>query len=231
MGQPPPLGPDDYVAEYLFDWSTPPAGELLDHVADAVVRTVGSEAFEPLGRRFDDAVGRPREDDDDFALLQAIRSDWVVCEASISGTPGDSWAWRAARGEVAELGGPEVRAVAASFTGLFEIWPGRTTWVRDRLRGLCLPLADPPEGIEAAQQASALWELRLLPSIDGTPGVRLGRRPLEYPMSLLSRLESSHGERWTAHGGLDLMVLRRARLAWVRGRKVGGFARYLDREL
>jgi len=222
----PTLGPDDYVAEYLFDWSTPPAGELLDHVADAVVRTVGPEAFEPLGRVFDDTVGRPREDDEDFALLQAIRSDWVICEASISGVPGDSWAWRAARGEITGAGGPDALAVAASVTGLFEIWPGRITWVRDRLRGLCLPLVDPPEGIEPARQASALWELRLLPAHDGQDGVRLGRRPLEYPLSLLTLLEASHGDRWTDRG-LDLMQLRKARLAWVRARRIGPFERHL----
>lgn len=221
-------GPEDYVAEYLFDWSTPPAGELFDHVADAVVRHAGAEAFTPLGYRFDDAVGRPREDDEDFALLQAIRSDWVVCDASIDGTPGNTWAWRAARGEVPGVDVTDARAVAASVTGLFEVWPGRVTWVRDRVRGLCLPLVDTPEGVVQARHASALWELRLLPDASGR-GVRLGRRPLEYPLSLLTLLEASHGDRWSTGGGLDLMSLRRARLGWIRGRRVGPFERHLRR--
>ena len=195
----------------------------------------GRARLAPLLARFDAEMDRLHDDDESFALLQAIRLDWALCDASVDedGPPGDTWAHRAAAGQVEGVAAqPVYRLLARSITGLFEVWSGHPTWLRDRVRGLCMPLARPTAPwLPATDGVAALWELRLVLDEDGA---HLCRPALEYPLEILPILQRAHDRRFAGGSGslrsvepLALQRLRRSRLRWRRagrGEPVGYFS-------
>ncbi len=210
-----------------------PYGELLDDLATTIFGGPGgAERFNRSVASFDEALGTISEEDEDFALLQAIRTDHALCDAHATEPlfepqPGDTWAWRAATGRfpLIEPDG-HIEAIAASFAGLFEVWPGRRTWVRDRISGRVVPLLDEVVGV-SEEDGPALWELRLVPEGEGA---RLARPPLVYPAGdLLPYLERTHARRFTTEGGPSLGRLRRARLVWIRSRRRVAMSAQLER--
>lgn len=208
-------------------------GDLLDDLATTIFGGPGgAERFARSVAPFDEALGSISEEDEDFALLQAIRTDYALCEAHateplLEPKVGDTWAWRAATGRFPLIeSDPRIEAVAASFVGLFEIWPGRRTWVRDRISGRVVPLLDEVVGV-GEDDRPGLWELRLIPEAEGG---RLARPPLVYPAGdLLPYLERTHGSRFTPGGGPSLARLRRARLVWIRSRRRVAMSAQLER--
>lgn len=214
--QPRPARP--YVPARLHGDPTLPAGEPLDEMAAAVFGGAGGRArLEPLLDRFAEVVGAISVDDPDFELLSVARMDWALCDA---GERGQTWAWRLVQGELGDLAGeapPRWRDAACSVVGLFEVYPGDPTWVRDRLTGLTLRVFDsvgPWPGADPERPA-ALWELRLIPDqLRG--GFHLARPPLDYPLGLLERLEDSFHRRFAADRWPNLADCRRARLRYLR---------------
>ncbi len=198
---------------------TPPAGLALDALAAAVFAgEVGRARLAPLFERFEQDVGRVAGDDVDFELLQLVRMDWALCDAAIpGGSPGDTWAWRAIHGEVPGfVPTPSCQQAARSITGLFEVFPGEPTWVRERLSGLVLRLFDSigPWPHAEPERPAALWELRLVP--DPAGGFHVARPPLDYPPDLLDLLEREFGQRFSVPRWPSMQDLRRARLRYTR---------------
>ncbi len=189
----------------------------LDRLGEAVFAAAPGRAA-PLVRRWDEQVGKLGAGDRDHELLQASRVDWALCDAEL-GSPGDTWAWRAAHGRVPGVE-PDaaVQALARSQVGLFEVWPGRPAVLRGRIRGLCLRIEDPQlAALGERGKIAALWELRVVFTRDGA---RVCRPPIAYPLEILPRLTRAHEQHWRAPDrGLDLMQLRRMRLAWTRARR------------
>lgn len=203
------------------EW-TLPAGEALDALAAAVFSgAAGRTRLAPLLERFDAQVGGLEVDDPDYELLQVSRMDWALCDAPATSEagPGDTWAWRAIHGRVPGLApseAPSERAAACSLVGLFEVFPGEPTWVRDRVSGLVLCLFDAvgPFGAVEPGRPAALWELRLVP--DEAGGVHVARAPIDYPLDLLEALEDGFARRFEAQPWPSMQDLRRARLRYLR---------------
>lgn len=245
----------DYVPARVEREHSLPGGEGLDRLAAAVfggAGPAGPARLAPLIERFDEEVGKLAVDDEDFELLSVGRMDWALCDVSSLGVPvasragraRDSWAWRAVHGELPgypQLAGrPELRAAACSITGLFEVFPGEPTWVRDRLSGVVLRVRESvgpwPRGGSGAEGPAALWELRLVPCLDPsceaeastesesasenplrfTGEFALARPPLDYPLELLEVLEDHHARRFRDPPWPTMQDLRRARLRHVR---------------
>jgi hypothetical protein len=202
------------------------AGAALDALAVEVFSgSLGRARLAPLLELFEREVGKIDEDDPDFEQLQLARMDWALCEARIPGAAaGDSWAWRAIHGGLeCERSGsrqaPSWSTAARSICGLFEVFPGEPTWVRDRLSGMVLRLFDhigpwPGAPIEGP---AALWELRLVP--DDTGGFRMARAPIDYPPDLLRLLERELPKQFATRRWPTLQDLRKARLHF---RRAGG---------
>ena len=201
------------------------AGDALDRLAAAVFSGVeGRARVAPLLERFDAEVGALAPDEPDFDLMQIARMDWALCD--VPATPdaalGDTWAWRAIHGRVPGLPvfdthypGSSVAAAARSVVGLFEIYPGEPTWVRDRLSGLVLRLSDSvgPFPVLEPERPAALWELRLVP--DGGGGFFVAREPIDYPIELLDKLEQDFPKLFSRAPWPTLQDLRRARLRYL----------------
>jgi hypothetical protein len=202
-----------------------PASAALDAVAAAAFDgAAGRARLAPLLARFDEEVGALAPDDPDFELLQLARMDWALCDvpAEAHAQPGDTWGWRVIHGRVP--GGyceptPLRTAAARAVTGLFEVFPGEPTWVRDRISGLTLRLFDGvgpfPHG--DPERPAALWELRLVPDPSG--GCFVARPPIDYPLELLEALEREFARRFAASRWPNVQDLRRARLRYLRAGK------------
>jgi hypothetical protein len=202
-----------------------PASAALDAVAAAAFDGVAGRArLAPLLARFDAEVGALVSDDPDFELLQLTRMDWALCDvpAEPGAQPGDTWAWRVIHGRVPGARcepSPLRNAAARSVSGLFEVFPGEPTWVRDRISGVVLRLFDGvgPFPHAEPERAAALWELRLVPDPSG--GCFVARPPIDYPLELLEALEQELGRRFASDRWPDMQGLRRARLRYLRAGK------------
>jgi len=153
--------------------------------------------------------------------MQVARMDWALCDvpAEANGPPGDTWAWRVIHGRVAgvELEPTPLRQAAArSLTGLFEVFPGEPTWVRDRMSGLILRLFDAvgPFPYADPNGPAAVWELRLVPDPSG--GCFIARPPIDYPLELLETLDGAFARRFSEAPWPAMQDLRRARLRYLR---------------
>jgi hypothetical protein len=214
------------------------AGEALDRLAAAVFSgDPGRARATPLLARFDAEVGSLEPDDPDFELLQVSRMDWALCDvpATADAVPGDTWAWRALCGRVPGLPsfdtsypGSSVAAAARAVVGLFEVYPGEPTWVRDRVSGLVLRVVDSvgPFPVLDPDRAAALWELRLVP--DGGGGFLIARAPIDYPLELLDTLEHGFSRLFSRPSWPSLQELRRARLRYLRSGKRTPIGRMLS---
>jgi hypothetical protein len=201
---------------------TPPAGAALDALAAAVFSGErGRARLTPLFERFEAEVEKIAGDDVEFELLQLVRMDWALCDATIGGaSPGETWAWRAIHGEIPGfVASPSSRYAARSISSLFEVFPGEPTWVRDRLSGVVLRLFDSigPWPHAEPEHAAALWELRLVPDPSG--GFHVARPPIDYPPDLLELLDHEFSRRFAAQRWPSMQALRRAR---VRFHRAGG---------
>ncbi|MFO7564417.1 MAG: hypothetical protein R6X02_17355 [Enhygromyxa sp.] len=209
-----------------------PASEALDAVAAAAFAgPAGRARLAPLLARFEQEVGVLAPDDPELELLALVRMDWALCDvpAEPGAHPGDTWAWRVIHGRVPGVRcdpSPLRAAAARSVTGLFEVFPGEPTWVRDRISGLVLRLFDgvgPFPQVEPGRPA-ALWELRLVPDPSG--GCFVARPAIDYPLELLELLEAEFPRRFACavaeHPGEPgprwptMQDLRRARLRYLR---------------
>ncbi len=198
------------------------AGDILDGLAARVFAgPLGLTRLAALFERFEQQVGKIGEDDPDFDQLQLVRMDWALCDATIPGAgPGETWAWRAACGELSESLSDRASWLAArTVCGLFEVFPGEPAWVRDRLSGVVLRLFDGigPWPHAPIEQPAALWELRLVPDEGG--GFRMARPPIDYPPELLDTLDEELPKQFAADRWPTLQDLRRARLRY---RRAGG---------
>jgi hypothetical protein len=205
------------------------AGEALDRLAAAVFSGVqGRARVAPLLERFDAEVDTLEPDDPDFELLSVSRMDWALCDvpATADAVAGDTWAWRALNGRVPGLPefdtsypGSSVAAAARAVVGLFEVYPGEPTWVRDRVSGLVLRLLDSvgPFPVLDPERPAALWELRLVP--DNSGGFFVARVPIDYPIELLDTLEQGFSRVFSQSPWPSLQDLRRARLRYLRAGK------------
>ncbi len=187
----------------------------LDDLAAAVFGgEAGLERLDPLGRQFDNAVGRLPRDDPHWARWQVLRTDWALCEAELD-RPGDTWARRAAAGGVPDVPAqPRWRVVAATQAGLYQVWPGRKPWVREALRGLAGPLPGhaPVDGADEGQPV-ALWDVHVAWDKDGA---RVCRQPWTYPLELVSWLEDRRLAGLTGQSSPSLLELRRGCLRLLR---------------
>jgi hypothetical protein len=202
------------------------AGEALDALAAAVFSGPAGRAREaPLLERFDHEVGALEADDADFDLLQISRMDWALCDvpATPDAVPGDTWAWRAINGLVpgiARLDKPTILTAARSIVGLFEVYPGTPTWVRDRVSGVVLRLLDGVGPFPALEpgEPGAIWELRLVGDA-AAGGFSIARVPIDYPIELIDTLDDQLARRFAAQPWPTLQDLRRARLRYLRAGK------------
>lgn len=215
--------PEREIVQARVAPEAPPAGEALDRLAAAVFDgPAGQARLAPLIDRYAEQVGSFEVDDAEYELLQVQRMDWALCDAPADDArhPGDTWAWRALQGELPELGlepTPSLEAAARSLAGLFEVYPGEPTWVRDRISGLVLRVFDsvgPWPGADPSRPA-ALWEMRLIPAQVGG-GFFLARAPIDYPDDLLEALEGEFTRRFASERWPSMQDLRRARLRFVR---------------
>jgi hypothetical protein len=189
----------------------------LDELAEAVFGTLeGRRRLDPLLRRWDAEVGLIHEGDPHHGLWHAIRVDWALCDAEIEGGrgPGDTWAARAAAGLIDGIEPePRWRAVSSTMVGLFEVWASEPPFLRDRLRGMCMPLHDAVRLIPGDDGPAALWEVRVC--ICGGHG-HLCRSPLPYPLEILPILDRAHADRFAGDAPLRGSKLRRAWFAYHR---------------
>ena len=196
-----------------------PVVEALDALASAVFGgPAGKARLDPLLDEYDLAVGDIKEEDDDAALLHAIRTDWALLDATPYGEgPGATWAWRAARGRVEGVEPDEwTLPLASSLTSIFEVWPGSPSWLRDVLRGITVPVLDPLVGVTPHEnRPGAHWETRVVVLPEGA---RLLRPALEYPPEVMRLLPDTGVP---ARPMSALQQMRRHRLAWARGRRRG----------
>lgn len=198
-------------------------GDLLDELAFAVFGGAeGERRLAAISARYDEIVGAVHPDDPYWELFQAHRVDWALCDADIPGGAGvgDTWLARAIANRIPGVVVTESQlAVRSTYCGLFEIWPASTPFLRDRLRGLCVPLADDVE-VEPGPRGepSALWELRV---IFEHGHARLCRPPLPYPLELLELLDDAEQQRWRDLAPpLGALWLRRALLRFVRAARI-----------
>ena len=196
----------------------------LDRLGEAVFGGVrGRRRAEPLLEAIDRIVGGLSLGDEPYEILQGHRVDWALCEMlAPGGGPGETWAWRAARGLLPEVApSPIVEALATSVVGLFEVWRARGDLVlRERFSGIVTHLAPTPaqRALEVEGEVG-LWEARVVLLADGA---HLCRRPLAYPAEILPWLERATEQRWGGEMAVDLLDLRAMRLRW---RRSGGSPR------
>jgi hypothetical protein len=214
------------------------AGEALDRLAAAVFSgTLGRACVAPLLARFDAEVGVLDPEDPDFDLLQVSRMDWALCDvpATPDAVAGDTWAWRAIHARASNLPnfdasypGSSVAAAARAVVGLFEVYPGEPTWVRDRISGLVVRLLDSvgPFPVSEPERPAALWELRLVP--DDSGGFFVARAPIDYQLELLDALEHDFARLFSPSPWPSLQDLRRARLRYLRAGKRTPIGRMLS---
>ncbi len=190
--------------------------ELLDGAATLVFGDArGRARLEPLLERWNTAVGAVREDDGQRELLQAVRTDWALCDAV--GEDGRSWLARLVDGELDLPVRPELAALRRSHVGLFEVFPGKVSWLRDLRAGLCVPVLDPLSTPAEPHGPAAVWEVRVVVE-EGV--AQLCRPPLPYPMALLSKLrERSRARFEDADRRLRWETLRRGWLQYSRARR------------
>lgn len=202
-----------------------PASDALDAVAAAAFAgPAGKRRLACLLERFEAEVGALAVDEPDFELMQLARMDWALCDvpAEPNAAPGDTWAWRAIHGRIPGVvckPTPLRIAAANSLTGLFEVFPGEPTWVRDRISGLVLRLFDGVGPFPHADpdRPAALWELRLVPDPSG--GCFIARPAIDYPLELLDALDREFSRRFSASPWPCMQDLRRARLRYFRAGK------------
>lgn len=189
--------------------AAPSYDDALDDLSARVFEgDAGTGRLRPLLSRYDAAIGALHPDDPHHELLHVLRTDWALLDAEVDG-PGDTWAWRVARGRV-----PRVRSrpidgtIARSICGVFEVWRAREPWLRDPTRGVCLPLADRVH-LEATPEGgpAALWEMRIV-----VAGGRafMCRPPLPYPLQALEVLRDAARFRLAGQGERLGHKLRRA---------------------
>jgi hypothetical protein len=203
--------------------AAPAYDEALDDLcARAFAGEAGAARLRPLLARYDAAIGVLHPEDPHHELLHALRIDWALVDAEVDG-PGDTWAWRVARGRVATVRGQPIDGtIARSICGVFEVWRDREPWLREPTRGLCLPLADrvhleaPPEGGPAA-----VWEMRIV-----VAGGRafMCRPPLPYPLETVAVLREAAKFRLGGHGERLGHKLRRAWLHTARSTRADAAA-------
>jgi hypothetical protein len=186
-----------------------PSEDDLDALAEAVFGgEAGARRLQPLLDRFAAEVGVLRDDDVVTELFRAYRTDWALVDAELDG-PGDTWARRASHGLIEGVAPrPSFAAIAASLSGVFEVWPTRPPWLRDRLRGISVALADPVHVEPLGKgEPAAVWEARL--SIDDGRA-HLLRPPLPYPVEVLPVLQDLGAARWRTGVRPGALALRRA---------------------
>ena len=183
--------------------------DLLDDLASRVFGgEEGEGRLRPLLDRWEREVGRIQEDDEQREVLQAVRTDWALCEAD----PDAPWLRRVLAGAVADVPPDDRwRPLLGTHVGLFEVWPGPQAWLRDVRSGLSVRLADPvrveplPEGGPAA-----LWEVRIA-IVDGA--AQMCRPPLSYPLGVLDPLHDHNRARFET--GVPPVSLLRLRRYWL----------------
>ncbi len=197
-------------------------GASLDSLAERVFSGPdGHERARPLLAAHDRVIGRIVGSDDQHELLRASRIDWALCEARppelVDPKAVDTWAWRVASDRVPGIrSAPDDVAIAGSVAGLFEVWPGRRAWLRDRLSGLSVELDGriDERALAVGSGPGALWDARV---VLGAHGAVLCRRPIEYPLAILPMLERAHARSFGARP-CPLLPLRRAWILWRRSR-------------
>ncbi len=190
-------------------------GSMLDEVASFVFEgAAGAARLAPLLERWNDEVGTIREDDEQRELLQAIRTDWALCDAATG--DGRPWLHRALEGELGPIADPW-RVLRRHHVGLFEVFPGKVSWLRDLRGGLCVPVLEPVPLHSEPSGPAALWEVRVV-LVEGT--AVLARAPLAYPMEILGVvLERSRARFGSASPKLRWPALRRGWLHNSRARR------------
>ncbi|MEM6290281.1 MAG: hypothetical protein AAGA54_03420 [Myxococcota bacterium] len=188
---------------------------LLDEAAARVFDgEAGRARLAPLLERWDDEVGAIREDDALRELLQAVRTDWALCD--VPRRDGRPWLHHLLEGAFGTI--PDRwRPLARNHVGLFEVFPGAVSWLRDLRAGLSVPVLDalpqPPE----PDGPAAIWEARVILS-EGT--AVLARPPLAYPMQMhptfVAKSEARFG---AAQPKLPWAALRRGWLHVSRARR------------
>ncbi len=193
--------------------------DALDRLGEAVFGGErGRQRSAPLLSALDRIVGGISLGDQPYATLQGHRVDWALCEMlAPRGSPGETWAWRAAMGMLPEVEAtPIVDALASSVIDLFEVWRSRGELVlRGRLSGIVTHLAPAEEELEIEGELG-LWEARVVLLSDGA---RICRGPLAYPEEILPWLERATEQRWGGEMTVDLLDLRAMALRW---RRSGG---------
>ncbi|MCA9692578.1 MAG: hypothetical protein KC636_23465 [Myxococcales bacterium] len=180
--------------------------DRLDRLAEAVFGgALGRARAAPLLAEHDAIVGRIVATDEHCELLRSARVDWALCEATPAGAaPGESWAYRAATGRIPGLAPlEEHRALAGSIAGVFEVLTG--PWLRERLRGVVVALADPVDHALLVDEGLRLWLTRIV-VVDGR--ARLCRRPIPLPEEIAPLLDRVRERRLDP--SLDLRPLYRA---------------------
>ncbi len=172
-------------------------------------------AFLTALARWDAHSGAIGPSDPEFDAWAAARADWALCE----GWPSDGEG-RARLAAVAAAAGVEpARAtqVTRSIVGLFEVWPARTPWLRDRVGGLCLRAARPLDLMALGDGPDALWELRVV--IDGG-AAHVVRPPIDYPRELADLWPDAAVPDLSARTQL-VPALHRGRRRWTRTPRYG----------
>jgi hypothetical protein len=193
----------------------PSFGELLDEAAAFVFGDeAGAKRLAPLLEQWADEVGTIREDDQQRELLQAIRTDWALCDAPVA--DGRPWLHAVLAGDLGPA--PDAwRVLARNHVGLFEVFPGAVSWFRDLRGGLCVPVLDPLPLVPEERGPAALWEARVV-LVDGT--ATLARAPLGYPMELRPTVQKLSESRFgAAEPKLAWAALRRGWLQFSRARR------------
>ncbi|MGH1343226.1 MAG: hypothetical protein ACRBN8_16830 [Nannocystales bacterium] len=189
--------------------------ELLDEAAARVFGgPAGPERLAPLLARWGEEVGTIREDDQDRELLQAMRTDWALCDAPAVGER--PWLAILLEGGLGPV--PDRwRVLSRSHIGLFEVFPGKVSWLRDLRGGLCVPVLDPLPLVPEASGPAAVWEARVVLA-GGT--ATLARGPLGYPFELLPTFVKLSQARFGApEPKLRWAALRRGWLQFSRARR------------
>lgn len=195
--------------------NTAQLGELLDDAAAFVFDgDEGARRLAPLLERWNDEIGTIREDDSQRELLQAMRTDWALCDAPAVGErPWLAVVLEGALGPVPDAW----RVLARNHVGLFEVFPGRVSWLRDLRAGLCVPVLDALPLVPEPDGPAAVWEARVV--LDGGTAT-LARAPLAYPFELLPTLLERSETRFGAPAPkLKWTALRRGWLQFSRARR------------
>lgn len=203
------------TTEPNIDLSTETLGELLDEAAAHVFGgDAGAQRLAPLLEQWEDEVGWIREDDQQRELLQAMRTDWALCDAPVAdGRPWLAAALDGALGPVPD----RWRILARNHVGLFEVFPGKVSWLRDLRGGLCVPVLDPVPLQPEDDGPAAVWEARVV--VDAGTAT-LARAPLGYPMQMLGRFVTLSESRFgAATPALQWPALRRGWLQFSRARR------------